>query len=178
MASTNDPTAPGVSPSSASSNGGGGGRLGPDSIPDDQAPPEALKDVSTRLSELGEYVSYYLGAKVDGVKVSLRNAGIYAGLGVIGLMAGGGFVVTLIVLLLRGIAGGIGAIFEPDRPWAGELITAALFLSAMGIGVMMALKMLTKSSRERTAKKYAARQQQERSKFGTDVRQRSQEPAK
>jgi Putative Actinobacterial Holin-X, holin superfamily III len=175
MSSTNDPTAPGVSgASSASSNGG---RLGPDHLTDDQAPPEALKDISNRLSELGEYVSYYLGAKVDGIKVSLRNAGIWAGLGVIGLMAGGAFVVTLVVLLLRGIAGGIGAMFNPDRPWAGELITAVLFLTALGIGVMIAMKKLTASSRERTAKKYAARQQQERVKFGTDVHQRAQDPA-
>jgi hypothetical protein len=176
MASTNDPTAPGVS--GAPSAGSNGGRLGPDDVTDDQAPPEALKDISTRLSELGEYVSYYLGAKVDGIKVSLRNAGIWAALGVIGLMAGGAFVVTLVVLLLRGIAGGIGAMFNPDRPWAGELITSVLFLTAMGIGVMIAMKKLTKGSRERTAKKYAARQQQERSKFGTDVRQRAQDPAK
>jgi hypothetical protein len=52
-----------------------------------------------------------------------------------------------------------------------------LFLTALGIGVMIAMKKLTQSSRERTAKKYAARQQQERIKFGTDVNQRAQDPA-
>ena len=172
MASTHDPTAPGTS--SAGTNGGTS-RL--DDVTDDQAPPEALRDIKNRLGELGEYVSYFLAAKWDGIKVSMRNIGIYAGLGVIGLMAGGAFVATLMVLLLRGIAGGIGAMFNPDRPWAGELITAVLFLAAMGIGVMIALKKLTQSSRERTAKKYAARQQQERTKFGTDVNQRAQDPA-
>jgi hypothetical protein len=158
--------------------GSNGGRLGPDTVTDDQAPPEALKDIGTRLSELGEYVSYFLGAKVDGIKVSLRNVGIMAGLGVIGLIAAGGFIVTLVVLLLRGIAGAIGAIFEPDRLWAGELITSVLFLTLLGVGVMMGMKKLTKSSRERTAKKYAARQQTERAKFGTDVHQRAQNPAR
>src|SRR5215204_7742922 len=174
MPPTHDPTAPGVTASAGSN----GGRLGPDTVTDDSAPPEALKDIGTRLSELGEYVSYYLGAKVDGIKVTLRNVGIMAGLGVVGLIAAGGFIVTLMVLLLRGIAGAIGAIFEPDRLWAGELITSVLFLTLLGVGVMMGMKKLTKSSRERTAKKYAARQQTERAKFGTDVHQRAQDPAK
>ena len=174
MPPTQDPTAPGVS-ASASTNGGRFTASGP--VTDDQQPPEALKDIGKRFSELGEYVSYYLGAKLDGIKVSMRNIGIMAGLGVMGAIAGGGFLVTLIVLLLRGIAGAIGALFEPDRFWAGELITSVLFLTVVGIGVMVAMKKLTKSSRERTAKKYAARQQTERAKFGTDVNQRAQDPA-
>ena len=175
MSSTQDPTAPGVTASAGSP--AAGGRLGPDTVTDDSAPPEALKDIGTRLSELGEYVSYYFGAKVDGIKLTLRNVGIMAGLGVVGLMAAGGFIITLMVLLLRGIAGAIGAMFNPDRLWAGELITAVLFLTILGVGMMIAMKKLTKSSRERTAKKYAARQQTERAKFGTDVHQRAQDPA-
>jgi hypothetical protein len=173
MPPTQDPTAPGVS-ASASTNGG---RLGPDTVTDDQAPPEALKDIGTRISELGEYVSYFLAAKVDGIKVSLRNVGIMAGLGVVGLIAGGAFLATLMVLLLRGIAYGLGDLLW-DKWWLGELITAVLFLGAIGIGVMIGMKKLTKSSRERTAKKYAARQQTERVKFGTDVCERAQNPAR
>ena len=173
MPPTQDPTAPGVS-ASASTNGG---RLGPDNVTDDQAPPEALKDISTRLSELGEYVSYYIGAKVDGIKVSVRNVGIMAGLGVVGLIAGGAFLATLMVLLLRGIAYGLGDLLW-DKWWLGELITAVLFLGGIGLGVMIVMKKLTKSSRERTAKKYAARQQSERVKFGTDVCERAQNPAR
>jgi len=178
MPPTQDPTAPGVSASSSpSSSSATGGRLGPDTVTDDQAPPEALKDIATRLSELGEYLSYYISAKLDGIKVSVRNVGIMAGLGVVGLIAGGAFLATLMVLLLRGIAYGLGDLLW-DKWWLGELITAVLFLGAIGVGVMVMMKKLTKSSRERTAKKYAARQQTERSKFGTDVRQRAQNPAR
>jgi hypothetical protein len=173
MPPTQDPTAPGVSASASTS----GGRLGPDAVTDDQAPPEALKDIGTRLSELGEYVSYFISAKLDGIKVSLRNVGIMAGLGVVGLIAGGAFLATLMVLLLRGIAYGLGDLLW-DKWWLGELITAVLFLGAIGAGVMIGMKKLTKSSRERTAKKYAARQQTERVKFGTDVCERAQKPAR
>src|SRR5687768_3188504 len=45
MPPTYDPTAPGVTASAGSN----GGRLGKDTVTDDQAPPEALKDIGTRL---------------------------------------------------------------------------------------------------------------------------------
>jgi hypothetical protein len=167
---TQDPTAPGAATSPGAS------RLRDDPTPDDQSPADTLKDISARLAELREYISYYLAAKADGLKISLRNLGVYAALGVVGLMAGGAFVVTLVVLLLRGIAGGLGALFH-DRLWAGELVTAVLFLALMAVGVMFAMKKLTGSSRERTVKKYASRQQQQRAQFGTDVEQRAKDPA-
>lgn len=170
---SNDPTAPGVTATAGSSTGG---RLGADAVTDEHAPPEALKDIGTRISEIGEYASYFLSAKLDGIKVSIRNLGIMAVLGVVGLIAGGAFVCTLVVMLLRGIAYGLGDLMG-DKWWLGELITAVLFLALMGIGVMVGMKKLTKSSRERTAKKYAARQQTERVRFGTDVRQRASDPA-
>ena len=172
MSSTQDPTAPHTNPTASPV----GGRMGPDAVTDDQAPTDALKDIGTRLSELGEYASYFLTAKVDGVKLTLRNLGIMAGLGVLGLFAAGGLVITLVVMLLRGIAYGLGDLMW-DKWWLGELVTAVLFFAALGIGTMVALKKIGKSSRERTVKKYAARQQQERVKFGTDVRQRAQDPA-
>ena len=152
-----------------------GGRLG--DIPDEQHPTEALKNLGARFSELGEYVSYFLSAKVDSTKVTLRNLGIYAGLGVVALLAGGAFVCTLMVLLLRGVAGGLGALFG-GRLWLGELVTAVVFLAVLTGGIVFGMKWLTKSSRERTAKKYVARQQEQRSKFGTDVSQRADHPGR
>ncbi len=167
---TQDPTAPGTKDAAA------GGRLGPDT-PDEQTPGAAFKDLSTRLDELKEYVSYYLSAKADGIKVTLRNVGIYAALGVVGLIAGGAFIVTLMVFLLRGIAGGLGELFG-GRLWLGELVTAIVLLAILGAGTMFILNRLTKASRERTAKKYASRQQQQRARFGTDVNQRAGNPAR
>lgn len=171
---SHDPTAPGVTAGSSSSSYGG--RLGPDAVTDDQAPPEALKDIGTRISEIGEYASYFITAKLDGIKLSLRNLGMMAVLGVVGLIAGAAFIVTLVVMLLRGIAYGLGDLLW-DKVWLGELITSVLFLTLMVVGVMMRMKKLTNSSRERTAKKYAARQQHERIKYGTDVHQRATDPA-
>jgi hypothetical protein len=86
-------------------------------------------------------------------------------------------VVTAVVLLCRGIAGGLGALFG-GRLWLGELVTAILFLAIIGAGVWFGLGRVTKASRERTVKKYASRQQQQRARFGTDVRERSERPGK
>ena len=94
----------------------------------------------------------------------------------IGAVAGGATICTLVVLTFVGIAHGIGDLLW-DKWWLGDLITGVLFLTLMAVGVMFGMKKLTGSSRERTVKKYAARQQQERVRYGTDVRQRAQDPA-
>jgi hypothetical protein len=180
-----DPTAPApaVAPDVSASVGGGGKPTSGSSstsgreTADEQSPAQAFADVKIRVQELSEYAGYLISAKIDGIKLAVRNAGIYAALGVIGALAGGAFVVTLIVLLLRGIAGGLGVLFG-GRFWLGELVTSVVFLALLGVGVFIVMGRLTKASRERTAKKYASRQQQQRARFGTDVAERAQRPGK
>src|SRR5215217_8761114 len=100
---TQDPTAPAAEPPSAAQSTSRPSERA--DVDDEQSPAEVFADVKTRLSELTEYAGYLLSAKVDGIKLAIRNAGIYAALGAVGLLAGGAFVVTAAVLLLRGIAG-------------------------------------------------------------------------
>jgi hypothetical protein len=168
-----DPTAPNAAPSSGGSPSSSE-RIPPD---DQQSPAEAFADVKVRVQELSEYVGYLLSARIDGIKLAVRNAGIYAALGIVGALAGGAFVVTIIVLLLRGIAGGLGALFG-GRLWLGELVTSVVFLALLGVGTWLVMGRLTKASRERTVKKYASRQQQQRARFGTDVAERAERPGK
>jgi hypothetical protein len=171
-----DPTAPQAtrtSPEPASSSSDSSAER----VPDEQTPGAAFSDIGIRFKELGEYVSYLLAAKLDGIKLAVRNAGIYAALGVVGLLAGGALVVTAVVLLCRGIAGGLGALFG-GRLWLGELVTAVLVLALTGVGVWWVMGRMTKASRERMVKKYASRQQQQRARFGTDVHERSERPGK
>jgi hypothetical protein len=162
---TQDPTAPGTAAKPNS-------RIDPEPVTDDQSPSEAFHHAQMRLSELAEYVSYLIAAKVDGIKLTLRNVAIFAALGIVGLIAGGAMVVTSVVLLCYGVARGLGVLFG-GRIWLGDLVTGILLLALIAGGTMFALKSIGKSSRERTAKKYAARQQQQRAKFGQDVRQRA-----
>src|SRR5688500_1369999 len=173
---TQDPTAPGTSDigSSAPSTGSNGHDAASGRGP---SPADALKSVRAHVAELKDYVSYFLAAKVDGIKVSLRNLGILAALGVVGLIAGGTFVATSVVLVCVGVAAALTRLFG-DRLWAGTLVTGILFLGLLAGGILLGMKMLARASRERTVQKYASRQSQQRVNFGSDVAERASEPAR
>lgn len=145
----------------------------------DRSPADAFKDLGSHFGELKEYAAYYLSAKTDGIKSSVRNLVLYAVLGVVGLIAGGAAVVTATVLLLTGIAGAISAIFRsdytmPDRTWIGEITVGLLILGGIGLGTMLFMKKFTAASRERTVKKYESRQQHQRMQYGHDVHERAE----
>ncbi len=141
----------------------------------ERSPADAFKNVGAQLAELKEYAAYFVAAKVDGIKASFRNLALYAVLGVVGLIAGGAIIVTAAVQLLTGLAGAIGAIFEPDRPWVGHIVVGLLILGGIGVGTMSFMKKFTAASHARTVKKYEARQQQQRVQHGHDVHERASE---
>lgn len=138
-------------------------------------PADAFRDLGTRLHELTEYVSYYVSAQLDAAKATARKAGIFAAIGILGLFALASFVATTMVLLCIGVAGALTAAFG-GRAWAGNLVTAILFLALLAGGIWFGYRKLTRASRERTLAKYAQRQQQQRAQFGTDVQHRAQKP--
>jgi len=147
-----------------------------DPVTDDQTPQAHLHAAQRRFEELKEYVSYYVAAKTDALKLTMVNAGIYAALGIVGLFALGALVTTAVVLFCTGIAGGLAALFG-HRPWVGNLVCGILLLATVGLVAWFGLKKVTGASKERTLKKYAARQQQQRAKFGEDVEQAAGNPA-
>src|SRR5688500_19023508 len=79
-------------------------------------PAEAFKHLSGQLNELRSHVAYLVSAQLDGIVIGVRNLGIYAALGIVGLIALGGIVVTSVVLLLSGLAGAVSAMFDTE-PW-------------------------------------------------------------
>jgi len=144
----------------------------------DQAPAdtpnEALHVAMAKIAELREYASYFLSAKIDGLKVGLRNAGIYAALGILGAIGGAAFIVIAAALFLIGCAHGLGAAFG-GRDWLGDLIIGFVVLAVVAVGAIMGLKMITGSSRKKTVEKYETRQHQQRFSYGHDVKQRATE---
>jgi hypothetical protein len=135
------------------------------------SPTDALKDIGLRLGEIKEFASYYLAAKLDGYKVSLRNLGIYAALGIVGLIAGSAIITTAAVLLLVGLAWGLGDLLW-DKLWLGALIVGLLVLGGLAGGIIFFMKKLTNTSRKRLVEKYENRQRDQRINFGEDVRGR------
>lgn len=134
------------------------------------SPGAALRDALGKLGEAQAFAGHYIAAKIDGIKLSIRNLGTLAALGIVGLMAVSAVISTSVVLLLLGIAGAWGALLG-GRWWLGALITAVLVLGLMAVGVMVGMKMLTKSFRTKTVEKYEQRKGQERARYGHDVDQ-------
>jgi hypothetical protein len=142
------------------------------------SPAEAMKHASARLGELKEYVTLLVAAKVDGLKLTLRNIVFYAILGVVAAVIGVAMLVTAAVYVLSGLAGAIGELFpEPYEWWAGRLIVGLLVVGGTLVGVMLLTKSLTGSSRKRTIEKYENRKQDERNLYGHDVAERAREQA-
>ena len=138
---------------------------------------DALGGIQQKVAELGEHAGYLISAKLDGLKVTARNIGVYAVLGVVGLIALSTVVTTAVVMLLIGLAMAIGKAFEPDQYWAGALIVSVLVLAGLAGGVIFGLKRLSNTSRSALVRKYEERQRQQRLRFGRDVRGREVDPA-
>lgn len=138
-------------------------------VPPAAHPTDAFREAFSKVGELREFASYYAAARLDALKASVRNAGIYAGLVLVGFVAGASVVVVAVVLLLVGIAGALGEVFY-DHPWLGDLITGVVFLAIPAIVILVGMGILTKSFRGATVRKYEQRQSQQRHRFGRDVR--------
>jgi hypothetical protein len=137
---------------------------------------EAMRGIGQLVGEVAEHASYYVSARLDAYKITARNIGVYAVLGVVGLVAGAAVVTTAVVLLLVGAALGIGHLLG-DRFWAGALIVSVLVLGGIAGGVIIGMRILTRTSRAALVRKYEERQRQQRIRFGRDVRGREADPA-
>src|SRR6266446_2049142 len=109
------------------------GKPGP--APPQSDPPhfEGFQRATQLLGEYKEYASYYMATKIDGIKGSLRNVGIYAGLGIAGLMAFSALITTAVALFLVGAAMGLAHVFDPPKYWLGALIVGLAVLVLIGV---------------------------------------------
>ena len=140
------------------------------------SPTEAFKEAASRFAEVKEYAGYYVGAKLDGMKLTFRNIALYAVLGIVGGIAGLGFLITAVVLLLTGLAGLIGEIFPHKwEHWGGNLVLGLILVGGTVGVIIFGLKSITGSSRKRTIEKYENRKRDERRVYGHDVQQRAAE---
>src|SRR5881394_912522 len=112
---------------------------GPDPHSSDPPKFEGFQRFSSLIGEYKEYASYYLATKLDGMKSSFRNIGIYAGLGIVGLMAFSALITTAVALFLIGAAMGIAHIFDPPKYWLGFLLVGLVILVLIGVGAAVGL---------------------------------------
>ena len=75
------------------------------------SPAEALRRLQQQVGELQAYLTHFASAKIDGFVLSARQLALWAVLGVVGLTAAVGLVVTAVVLSLVGAADGFALLF-------------------------------------------------------------------
>jgi hypothetical protein len=129
---------------------------------------EGLKLLLRQFQELREYVSYYVAARTDSVKCSVRNAIGQLVLVALGFVAVAGLVVMASWFVLSGISQGVGARFG-GQAWIGALTTGVLALVGVGMGISCAAWMRKSAARKRTVEKYETRHAQQRARFGRDM---------
>ena len=163
-------TAPRVQPSSSSNACNGHGDA------NGSSPADAVKEAAAKLGEVKEYAGVLIAAKLDALKLTLRNVALYAVLGIVAGLVGIGMLITAGVLLMTGLAGLIGEIFPNDyEHWGGPLVLGLLIVGVAVGGVLFAMKSITGSSRKRTIEKYENRKRDERFAYGHDVAERARE---
>lgn len=133
---------------------------------------DALKRLFKQFHELHEYLSYYVTAKTDGVKLSLRNASLWMVLALLGSIAVAGLVVTANWFVLSGAAEGLGVLCG-GRLWAGKIIAGLMALTVLGLFLYCTAARGRAASRERTVQKYEKRQAEQHAEFGRNVDDRA-----
>lgn len=136
--------------------------------------PELLEPLRRYLAELQDYLSYYLAARTDAVKLQVRTLLIYAALGVVGGLVGVAALIAAVVLALSGTANGLAELLG-GRLWAGQLITGATVLVITAAAIFFAMRSITGGSRKKTVKKYENWRGNQQAQFGHDVLQRSKQ---
>jgi hypothetical protein len=129
---------------------------------------DGVAAIGLRVREVVEFASYYLTAQLDRLRLTAINLAMFAVLGFIAAFVGAAVVLTAGVLLVVGMADGLGALFG-ERYWLGDLVTAIVILGTLCAGTIVVFKKVTKSSRERLVAAYEQRKSQQRADLGTDV---------
>lgn len=130
--------------------------------------PAAFEKLLRQFAEFREYGAYLAATKVDSIKLTVKTIGIFAGLGLLGLVAAAGMTIVAVAQILGGIAGGLGELFG-DRLWLGNLVTGLLVLGIMAGAIVLVMKKLTGASQSATVAKYEARRKTQRAQFNRDV---------
>lgn len=129
---------------------------------------ELFAPLMAHLHEFLEYAAYYLAARTDLVRAQVRKVALYAVLGIVGAAALITTLVVAVVMVLIGIAGGLGELLA-DRPWAGSLLTGCILLAIAFGSVRLMLPQWLVTSRRKVKEKYDRRRQTQRARFGHDI---------
>jgi len=140
------------------------------------SPPEALHRLQQQIEELQAYFTHFVSAKVDGFLLSGRRIALWTALGIMGLLALAGLIISAIVLLLGGAAAGLGLLFG-GQLWLGQVVVGGGLLSLLALSIFIGMRTWQNRSRQQKVQQYDERQLQQRTAFGRNVADRATEDA-
>lgn len=135
---------------------------------------DAFQNAGRHAREVAAFAEYYISAKLDALRTSVRRAVLYAVLGVAAAVAGMTLVVMAVVLTVIGLSDlvnwALHFAFGGLSPWIGPLIVGVGILVVMGVGGMVLMSWQIRGRRRRMVKKYEQKRRKQREQFGRDVR--------
>ncbi len=120
-------------------------------VPD---PATAFHRLGIEISDAKSHLGDYVHAKIDGLKATVRNAVLLAGLCVVMLLIAIAVLVVGAAMLVIGAAGAISAIFNAS-PWLGQLIVGGALLAAVVTGGALFYTRINRARRDQTLMKRA-----------------------
>ncbi len=140
------------------------------------SPAEALRRLLQQSEALRAYFTHFVNAKVDSFLLSARQLAIWIALGVVGLLALAGLIVTAIVLLVGGAAAGLALLFG-GRLWLGQVVMGGGLLVLLPLSILIGVRIWQHRSRQQKVQQYDERQLEQHAAFGHSVADRATEDA-
>jgi hypothetical protein len=137
---------------------------------------EALHTLLHQGVELYAYSAHFVHAQLDTLKLSGRQAMLWAAVGSLGAIVAVSALVVGVVLLLTGLAVGVGMAVG-GALWLGQVIVGLGLLISFGVAIPIGWSRLQDRSRSQKVQDYAERQRQQRLQFGHSVADRATDSA-
>src|SRR5262245_22465004 len=138
------------------------------------SPAEALRLLQQHVGELQAYLTHFVSAKIDGFVLSARQLALWAALGVVGLIAAVGLVVTAVALVLVGAADGFAVLFG-GRWWLGALVAGGGTLVLLVLSIFIGMRIWEIKWLQQKVQQYDESQLQQNATFGRSVADRATE---
>jgi hypothetical protein len=132
------------------------------------------KPSGSTVRKVLEGIAEVFAARKDAARLKLRRVLVLAALGVVAALAFVTLVSAALVILLLGLAQGLGEMLG-GRAWLGQVIAGAGVLVLVTAAIAVGLAALRRASFRRTVARYELRQARQRAAFGRDASARGPE---
>jgi hypothetical protein len=141
---------------SGESRGNGEAPAGPDADP--------IHLLTLQLAQLGEAAHHLASARVDALRVRLRNTVVWILAGLFCGAVGLGIAVIASAYLIDGLSRGF-SILLGNTVWGGRLVGGLLVLGLLVAGTVVPFVCMCRASKRRTIAKYRARREKRKSRL-------------